>query len=475
MFPLQNCFFAVWLAPSAALYEEHVSSVSLIQSRVQRQSAAKHYWPSARGRSDSVGFSPYAVPSDLSVTSWNWTQNFTIVNGALIDRDSNIYAMIREGIHSWTKDGQHRWFYRVHEAPDEYIANNAVITGDVLIGIVTSGRAFAIRLADAKEVWSRKVAPHGGYDLGFMSEENGRVVLEVNSKTDGSSDTVLAISATNGSDLWSFHPDEIVWNLYGLFTNDGNVVFQDRTGKAYCVKASDGKLLWKKGGKPSSWTDGSAMLDRPNGILYAISGSLDSVQNGSVSAFNVTDGSLLWDRDLPLPPNTMPAAGTFAANQDPVFIAALGRQGGIVPGPLNLGGKDHYFPLELDASDKPSGFQVLDAKSGGIQYEWKGPTWKHTYVAGETELLESRMLSQKKSPFCAPNTWSAPTFSADGTIYTGFQDGNIYVLRPKQGSTALEQVSSHRIGHAFTGAGFAFAPGIVAVPACNGLYVFRSE
>lgn len=470
MFPWLKLFCAVWLAPITALYEEYVSSVSLVQSRVQRQPAARHYWPSARGRSDSVGFSPYTVPSDLSATSWNWTQNSTIVQGALIDRDSNIYAIIREGIHSWTKDGQHRWFYRVQEAPDLFIANNAVITGDVLIGIVTSGRAFAIRLADAKEVWSRKVAPQGSYDLGFMSEENGRVVFEVVSKPDGHADTVLAISAADGRDLWSFQPDETVWNLYGLFTDDGSIVFQDYVGKAYCLRASDGELLWKNGGTPSALTDGSAILDRPNGILYAISGHVESGQNGSVSAFNVTDGSLLWDKYLPLPPNTMPAAGPLGANQDPVFIAALGRQGGMIYGLPGL-----YFPVEYDASDKPSAIQVLDAKSGGVLYEWKGPTWKHTYVAGDTELLDSRGLSQKKFPFCAPNTWSAPTLSADGTIYTGFQDGNIYVLRPKQGSTDLDLVSSHRIGHAFTGAGFAFAPGILAVPACNGLYVFRSE
>lgn len=475
MFPWLKLFSTAWLVPCSALYEECVSSVSLVQSRVKRQPAAKHYWPSARGRSDSVSFSPYTVPSDLSATSWNWTQNSTVVQGALIDRDSNIYATIREGIHSWTKDGQHRWFYPVHEAPDEYIANNAVISGDVLISIVTSGRAFAIGLEDGKEVWSRKVAPHGGYDLGFMSEENGRVVLEAVSKPDGIPDTVLAISATDGSDLWSFKADDKVVNLYGLFTDDGNVVFQDFTGKAYCLKASDGKLQWKHGGTPSSWTDGSAILDRPNRILYAVSGHLESVQNGTMSAYNVTDGSLLWEKYLPLPPNTMPAAGPLGANRDPVLIAALGMQGGIIPGPVPFGGKDHYFPVEYDATDKPSGVQVLKAESGGVQHEWKGPTWKHSYVAGDAELLDSRMLSQKKSPFCAPNTWSAPTLSADGTIYTGFQDGNIYVLRPKQGSTDLELISSHRIGHAFTGAGFAFAPGIVAVPACNGLYVFRSE
>lgn len=57
---------------------------------------------------------------------------------------------------------------------------------------------------------------------------------------------VKALNASSGEILWTYQPDMPVWNFLALFPDDGSLVFQDMSGKAYRLTL-EGQLMWKAG------------------------------------------------------------------------------------------------------------------------------------------------------------------------------------------------------------------------------------
>jgi len=123
----------------------------------------------------------------------------------------------------------------------------------------------------------------------------------------------------------------------------------------------------------------------------------------------------------------------------------------------------------------PTDLLAFNAETGKLRWKWVGPTHRRYMCAGDDEGFITRAQSGERGA-CCPNTWSAPTIGPDGTIYVGNQDGKFYAVRDANGDNVIDdvtEVSAYDTGAAFSSPGAAFAPGMVVMTACDGVYVFK--
>jgi len=309
-------------------------------------------------------------------------------------------------------------------------------------------------------LWENRASTEIGQDNGFVTVHDGIVLAATDGHLGEENLAVRAFDAGKGSLLWSFWPDTNVWNFMASFPGDGTTVFQDQAGKAYCLRLRDGQLLWKAGGFPGSWTDATATLGA-DGVLYTMFNSYSHATDppepdtpGTLCARNATDGTELWSRVTPRPPNNAAAVGRVYGHRGMTVVQPIGRQG---------------------LRGAPTDVYAYDAATGATRWVFNGPVLEGLLPAGDVEGMLFRQLAGVRS-VCLPNPWSAPTIDANGTVFVGNQDGRFFALRDLNGDGVVDgpgEVSSFDTHAAFSGsAGPSLAPGRVAVASCDSLFVF---
>jgi len=465
---------AVLGASAGAELDAHDAAVLLQTSArtrvMQEPSTPDYFWPSGRGRVGNYTASPYHADWDLTSPTWTWHheqgQWSTIPVGTSIDDVKNIYLTVADGMRKFTPDGQLLWTYKRRSfGPPEEINNAASLWNGAAYGITNQGRAFAVSMASGDEVWSTQVSGNSDGNNGFVSAHAGVVLTAVDASPHiaGRADTngaanhrVVGLNATDGALLWSYTPDVALWNFMPSFAGDGTFVFQDLEGRAHRCRLSDGSLIWKAGGVPGSWTDGSALLG-PNGIVYAVANFENGGHSqGSVSAFALTDGAPLWSRTVPKSPNNMPAIGRLPHREGLSVVQPVGWQ-------CELGQQVDLY--------------AFDALTGAQQWIFEGPTQVGPMVAGDAEGMQERMAMGIRQ-ITLPNPWSAPTIDGEGVVYIGSETGQFYALRDSNGDGLVsgdQDVSALNTGAAFVGSsGPAIAPGLLAVGSINQLFVWKA-
>merc|ERR1711963_577216 len=116
--------------------------------------------------------------------------------------------------------------------------NTASLANGTVYGQDLSGRVFALNMTTGKLIWETQVSDAMGHSNGFTNNDAGIVVVDSHAFS-GASMAVSGINATDGSILWTYRTGSPVWNFAASFTGDGSVVFQDLTGVAYRLRASD--------------------------------------------------------------------------------------------------------------------------------------------------------------------------------------------------------------------------------------------
>eukprot|EP00439_Symbiodinium_sp_Y106_P077182 s559_g16.t1 len=218
---------------------------------------------------------------------------------------------------------------------------------------------------------------------------------------------VQALNASNGSPLWSFEPDNPVWNFLPLFVDNGDFIFQDLTGKAYRLDLQTGAVRWKNGGKDGTWTDGGAAVG--NGMVFTVHNNelpgfddLSEFNPGTLSAFNITDGTLIWKVVTPRPPNNAPAIGKVK------------NYPGLMPICQQV--------MQFATCD----VQVHDADTGILRWVFHGPMQLGPSQAGRELGRDLEGLAMRAAKgirgMCLPNGWSAPTIDAHGTVFVGNEE-----------------------------------------------------
>jgi len=426
-----------------------------------------YFWPSARGQVGLYSTSPYAGPTNLSSSlAWSWHHPMhkyaTVTLGVLLDGQKNVYLAADDAIRKFSPVGALLWEFKPPAGGG--ISMVPTLMDGAVFGSSMGGFAFAINMENGTTRWLRQVAKNIGGDTGFVGAHDGIVLLCSDLIGDccgkypygplGNS-RIRALHAATGDQLWEFAPDEGVWNFWPNFHKGERIVaFQDHTGRVYALGLDDGHLLWKKGGKPGTFTDGSTLLG-PNDVLYAV-GLLSAMGEdtpGTVTAYRLMDGHQLWQTVVPRPPNIFPGVGRLGPGEELSVVQPVGLQCG---------------PTQHDV-------YAFDAETGEQRWFWKGPKNPNPWCKGDFEGLFVRKTLNIRG-MCMPNPWSAPTIDAAGRVFTGDQDGKIYALKDanSDGFIEPEEVSSYNCESAFSSPGSAHAPGMMAIASCDSLYVFKS-
>jgi len=432
----------------------------------------KYHWASNRGNQGQYTTTDAVAPFHLSASlAWKWQDErgryFGSPTGISIDDQKNIYMTELAGVRKFSPDGTELWKYK-KEFKGEMVDSASMADGTLYFAS-TDGLILALSMETGKKLWSSNISSKTDGTNGFVSVHAGTIVVSADEGTKGSDEHVLGINATNGELLWTFTPDNAVWNFLATFPDDETTTFQDRTGKAYRIRLSDGSLMWKNGGFLNSWTDGSAQLGS-NGIVYAVNtmrGPLGSndVSNssahlgdapGHLSAYRVSDGKRLWSVVTPRPPNNVPAIGRLAGRTGLSVVQPMGQQ--VLKG-------------------APYDVRAYDADTGALQWVFNGPKQQGVLQAGDLEGMFDRSSVGLRG-LTLPNPWSAPAIDGAGTVYVGNQEGQFYALRDLDGDghvSGPNEVSIFETGSCYPGAlSPAIAPGMVAVGNIDTMYVFKT-
>jgi len=458
-----------------SLIQRGMHASKLTDGRANDREALGH-WPSGRGLFGGYAVSQNPEPFDVNKSlAWSWHHPkgrfHTLTYGTAIDDNSNVYLSADDGIRKLSSDGDVLWEHLTLPAE---VPNAGALYDGAFYNSDQQGYAFALDTQTGQPKWKRQVSTESGSigsDNGFVMVHEGVVVLATDwsepSVQGKANKYVRGLNATNGDILWTFSPDAHVWNFLALFPDRDSAVFQDMTGKAYRLRLTDGTLVWKNGGVEGTWTDGSIGLGS-NGVVYTVANNLppsgtaaltskDAAANipGTLSAFNVSDGKLLWKVTTPRPPNNAPAVGKIRKDGGLTVVLPVGQQ--VVQG-------------------APTDVYAYDADTGKVQWVFNGPKQKGLLQAGDFEGLSVRLASNR--PVCLPNGWSAPAIDGKGTVFVGNEEGNFYALRDTDGDGRVsgpQEVSSFDTLAAFSGsASPSLAPGMIAVASCDTLFVFKS-
>jgi len=446
---------------SAFRHEASPPKKLVATSEVAKAAGAADFWPSGRGAQGQFGWSSsLSGPFDLKL-AWSWHHPegrfHTLTYGTAVDAGGNIFLSAADAIRKFSPNGQLLW---EHKTLPAQMPNAASLADGRVYSSDTTGRVFALSMETGQELWSTKVCHEIAQDNGFVTVSDGVVVAATDAANAGEENVaVRGFSASDGALLWTYKPDVNVWNFMGSPTGDGSVLFQDQAGKAYRLRLRDGSLLWKAGGSPGSWTDGTASLGA-NGVFYTPHNDLSRTSSftadtpGHLSARNASDGALLWSITTPRPPNNAPALGKVYGHPGLSVVQPMGQQ--VMKG-------------------APTDVYAYDAATGATRWVFRGPAQKGFLQAGDMDGSVIRLASGVR-PVCLPNPWSAPTIDASGTVYVGNQDGLFFGLRDLNGDGVVEgpgEVSSFDTRAAFSGsAGPSLAPGRVLVASCDSLFVF---
>lgn len=431
-----------------------------------KKEALEYHWSSGRGNYPNYGVAKHPGPFDLAGKfAWNWSdplgQYLTLTYGTAIDHLRNVYLSAADGVRKFDPDGNLLWQY--FSLPAEMMDAPSLLDGK-LYGSDTHGNIVALDLDDGKVVWKTQIAPNIGQDNGFTMAKDGVVLAACDwrepSPMGEANQKVKALNATTGKQLWTFSPDTAVWNFEPLFVDQDDFVFQDMTGKVYRMDLHTGHVLWKTGGKVGTWTDGSATVG--NGMVFAVNNNhlppnngVSEYNPGTLSAYNLSTGKLVWKEVTPRPPNNAPAVGKL----------------------MNLDGMSVVQPLcQQVMQGAHCDVHVYNADTGALQWVFHGPAQAGILQGGDQEGFEDRRYMGIRE-MCLPNGWSAPTIDADGTVFVGHEDGQFYALRDANADGVIfgdNEVQNYSTGSAFSGSSSpSVGPGIMAIANCDSLYVFK--
>mmetsp|Transcript_135907 Transcript_135907/g.290465 ORF Transcript_135907/g.290465 Transcript_135907/m.290465 type:complete len:459 (-) Transcript_135907:86-1462(-) len=434
-------------------------------SKTRRETSA-YFWPEPRGTEGSYSVSPYMAPRNLNGSlAWTWSNGgpeekySTAVHlGLLIDDKEDIYLSSTDGIRKFSADGDLLWFYRVDSNRIPSLYEGAVYTTS------KHGQLVVVSMQTGKLLWSRKFTNALGTDISGVGVHDGVVVAESHMPEGGGATYVTGMDATHGRLLWQFPVEATLWNFMPMFTEDDTFVFQDSAGGSYHYSLKDGKRIWKTGFLPSpngDMTDGLTMV--ADGVVYTVhSDGPCCAPNGpaNLRAYDLNNGELLWQRDFSHPANSQGAVGHLGQGAGLSKRLAVVMPIGAQPGP-------HAFP---DAAEFNTSIAAFDAKTGAPIWEWTPPEFFGTLAQGDEQRSHHGNL-------CFPNPYASPTIDARGTVYTGHFNGVIYAIRDDNGDNIIQdsEVSKFDTGAAFSHGGAAIAPGMLAIPSCDTLYVFKTK
>jgi len=473
----------------------------------ERHTRGGHYWPYPRGGLGHYSRTSYGMPRDIlkngnlsDYLAWTWRHEVgldALVWGTLIDKDKSIYILGAQGIFKYTPDGKLLW-----QRDDIHGIRMGSISGSGLYTVSDpAAEMFALDLETGKTRWSRKVAEQLGKQGDMVTVNDGVVIAAVDVPDELPegwaeeigvwSKRVIGINASNGDELWSYQPDAGLWNIMGLFPDDDTVIFMDSAGGLYRLGLHNGSQLWKHSPDPEATTDGGATLG-PDGSVYTCSSAPYSLtetmedpsteSKGRVRKFDQTTGDMIWEFETAHTCMNFPAVSAdgktlVLSDGKNVFTPmtywetegmsreAIDKFYRIQDEQLQQHSQNAYWGLE----DVNGSIIGLDTQKGEPKWQHEVEPWYGTSFIRDEERAYGKVTGKSHSLFCGPPHWGGPTIDDDQNVYIGRSDGYLYVYNMDDEA----EVTTFKTNDGMMMAGVAFAPGLMVVPTCSYVYVFR--
>eukprot|EP00747_Dinoflagellata_sp_TGD_P097147 gnl/TRDRNA2_/TRDRNA2_167041_c0_seq3.p1 gnl/TRDRNA2_/TRDRNA2_167041_c0~~gnl/TRDRNA2_/TRDRNA2_167041_c0_seq3.p1 ORF type:complete len:247 (-),score=27.17 gnl/TRDRNA2_/TRDRNA2_167041_c0_seq3:55-795(-) len=240
---------------------------------------------------------------------------------------------------------------------------------------------------------------------------------------------------------------------------------------------------------------------------------------GGIHAYRLSDGKLLWERDLPHqvltwpvaakvndgPEYTVfafPSAGSSGFQDEALFntfiyemvlpVTSACLAASIV---LQLRGVQSILPylgvvvvgfaalayiswglLEYRfVQGTPSEIHAFKADTGEKLWSYQLDYMKKKNALGEDEGFAIRSADSPWRSVCAPVAYSSPSVDGNGVVFIGHMSGKFFGVKDWNGDGQIskEEVSVFNAEAAFLHSGPAFAPGMFAFTTCDSLWVWR--
>ncbi|CAE7248889.1 SHOC2 [Symbiodinium natans] len=475
------------------------SAASWVQRKVGKMDAPKAkpaqdidqngYFYTKRG-GDATGSNAitWSIPQDFLKPAWTWSNELDeqIRHSALIDDKKNIYIAGTTRLRKFSPDGKMLWLFEQDEA-----GNTSPTMGKGVIYFRVGygkghNRVYALSMETGEVLFKKTVAGFGyGPDSQSLLLAGGRLFLPALSgapRSDtGGCDSLIALNASTGDELWSYTTDEVMWNFSPSTPDDGkSITFSSTCGAFTRISAIDGKLMVKSTADVSAGpcsTGGGSTGTLPWGAF-----SFDT-QN-YISAYNITTGEIAWTHRVEPPYRSCqyPAVGYLYEGGPLAVVAAVGQIAGkpklMADDELQRYLSDADYRRHLNTPVYSNAVIALDAATGSKIWQWNEADWDHFAAAGDEEgFARRRLLGSIENDICLPDNQGIPVVNTkDGTvIVSSSHNGNMTVIRDanKNGIIEDNETTAFATGVAFLN-GPATAPGMLVASPCWGpMYVFR--
>lgn len=459
-----------------------VSSVKQNAEDLQTGDDAEgYYWASRARDSRRSSFAPYNAPTNFSSgPAWVWNNSLAekVKHSPLIDNDRNIYVQTTSRIRKFNHNGDLLWTWKSSESDGTFNTSASLYKGSIFIVAANTSNAhptiLSISMSNGTLNWKKyfgNVVQHR--DSNSLSVFDGILLFPVKSIPDAQGNgMVVAADVADGSYLWNFTYDDVVWNFSPATPGDKTFLFSGGCGAAYRV-AFGGQLIWRRG--PSNpgkmCVPGGGTLG-PNGIFYAEYSSIDDAEDGTVTAYRVSDGSVVWETKLGTRAAQYPAVGRFSENGPLAVVVAVGD---------NPDDPSATTPFLDKLSVKFRGpmknaIKALHAETGEELWHWEEAVWPSWLGAGESEMISKERSAWPSEDRCWPDAQGIPVILADGTVLaSSSHGGGLYSLHDsnKDGIVDSSEVSTFETNYCFLNSP-SVAPGmLVAAPCWGPMYVFK--
>jgi len=284
---------------------------------------------------------------------------------------------------------------------------------------------------------------------------------------------VVALNSSDGDLLWEYQLDEAVWNFAPASPGDGTLLMGGSCGSVWKL-SSAGELLWRAGPAPPEknafCTPGGGALG-PNGIFYNLySRSMSFIGGeGIISAHRVSDGSLLWEKKMPMRGGQYPAVGQLGPDGKLAVALPLGDN----PGPPMMPEKAEEAIVAKVTGPLRNAVYTLDATTGDLL--WQSEEEPYGLLAGAGEREEHNPDDGEN---CWPDAQAIPLIAGDGTVFSASShNGQLRAMKDRNSDGVIDpsEVSIFETHRCFLNSPSA-APGmLVAAPCWGPVYVFKAS